>query len=83
MDKGLLVKGAVVTSLFLDFEQNEKTETTHPLSRRTSDLNYQEATQLHHPLHHMQNPGESTDLSEEPCQACTLQLQKESQILLF
>ena len=53
VDKGLLVKGAVVASLFLDFEQNEKKETTHPLKRRNQQPQLPDKTQLHHPLHQL------------------------------
>ena len=53
VDKGLLVKEAVVVSLFLDSEQNEKKEAPSPLQKRNQEPQLPKKTQLHHPLHHL------------------------------
>ena len=42
VDEGLLVKEVVIESLFVDFEPNQKKETTHPLKRK----NHSYTTQL-------------------------------------
>ena len=49
----LLVQDVVVTSFFLEFEQNEKNRTTQPLKRKNQQPQLLEKTKLHHPLHHL------------------------------